>query len=170
MRQTRQLAGALALLAALPLGACGGDTTPVQGRSSTVTDRGTGATAQKNGSGERRTDLRPLTTRFSALGVPESAVWMSGTYGDPGVPGPSTYWIDAVVQLAPATARELRRDYDPPPTDRAPDVVDGLRPGLPDGPLLTSDRLDAAFTEGRFSATAYLAPDSDSVVLVALGE
>lgn len=167
MHPTRHAAGALALLAMLPLAACGG--TPDDG-GTTVTDRATGAAAQKNGSGERRTDIEPLTSRFSALGTPESAIWMSGTYGDPDVPGPSTYWIDAVVQLAPATARELRRDYAPQPTDETPDVVDGIGADLPDGPLLTSDRLDAAFTEGRFSAVAYLAPDSDSVVLVALGE
>ncbi len=63
-----------------------------------------------------RTDLEPLTKRFSALGGPVSATWMSGTMGDARVPGPSTYWLDAIVELAPMRARDLRRDFTPKPT------------------------------------------------------
>jgi len=73
--------------------------------------------AEKSGTGETRTDLEPLTKRFSALGDPVAATWISGTMGSSDVPGPSTYWIDAVVEVTPAQADELRRDYAPkPPT------------------------------------------------------
>lgn len=39
----------------------------------------------------------PLTKRFSVLADPREVQWMSGTYGNPRNPGPSTYWIDAVI-------------------------------------------------------------------------
>lgn len=59
---------------------------------------GAAKTARKEGSGEIRTDLTPLIERFPALEDAQSARWLSGTYG--GIaPGPSTYWIDAVVDL-----------------------------------------------------------------------
>src|SRR6478609_3826266 len=51
--------------------------------------------------GPVRHDPKPLTKRFPGLGVPVSVTWQSGTMGDPAVPGPSTYWIDAAAQLQP---------------------------------------------------------------------
>ncbi len=99
-----------------------------------------------------------------------SATWMSGTMGDARVPGPSTYWLDAIVELAPMRARDLRRDFTPKPTQATPDVAAALRPSLPGGSLLTSEALNQALTEGRFACTAYLTAASDVVVLVALGE
>ncbi|MGH3924653.1 MAG: hypothetical protein ACRDTT_17630, partial [Pseudonocardiaceae bacterium] len=58
-----------------------------------------GTEAQKSGSGELRTDEEPLTKRFSVLEAPLEVRWMSGTYGSSRNPGPSTYWIDAVITL-----------------------------------------------------------------------
>lgn len=167
MRSTRPGVAGLALLAALSLSACGNEQPP---DDDPETSRVSEDAAEKSGTGETRTDLEPLTKRFSALGDPVAATWMSGTMGSSDVPGPSTYWIDAVVEVTPAQADELRRDYAPKSTDAAPDVIAGLRDSLPDEPLLTSAELNGAFTEGRFGATAYLAPASHCVVLVALGE
>ncbi|MBD8078640.1 hypothetical protein IF651_06145 [Cellulosimicrobium arenosum] len=132
-----------------------------------MTDR---ATPAKNGTGEVRTDLEPLTTRFSALGTPVSATWLSGTVGDEDVPGPTTYWIDAVVELDPAVVQQLVADTDPQETTGSPAVVGDLEDSLPDGPLLTGPALDAAFAESGFTATAYLDQDDATVVLVTLGE
>ncbi|WP_344254827.1 hypothetical protein [Terrabacter carboxydivorans] len=127
-------------------------------------------TSTKVGTGQLRTDLEPLTKRFGALGRPVSATWMSGTLRS-GSPGPSTYWIDAVVQLAPDSAAVLRAASPAPtPSGDAPDVEAGLRASLPSGPLLRSQTLDALFAEGSFRARAYLAADSDTVVLVARGQ
>jgi hypothetical protein len=125
--------------------------------------------AQKSGSGELRTDAEPVTTRFSALDAPRQVRWMSGTYGSPRTPGPSTYWIDAVVTLDAATAEELVSTYSPTPTSDVPDVVNGMREHLPPGPFHVSATLDDAFDEGRWWASAYLDPQAATLVLVATG-
>jgi hypothetical protein len=162
---SRPAVAAIAALLSLTLtGACTTDsTTPTdRTRSSTV------SSATKTGTGEVRSDLEPLTKRFSALGQPVSATWLSGTLGGD-APGPSTYWIDAVVDVTPQTAAALRA-ASPEPTSETPDVEDGLRPSLPSGQLLRSEALDSLFAQGSFRAKAYLAADSDTVVLVALGQ
>ena len=170
-RAARRLAGPTAALAlaVLALGACSpgsdpGATTTDRTRETTMAE-----TPGKNGTGEVRTDLEPLTKRFSALGTPVAATWLSGTVGDDDVPGPSTYWIDAVVRLTPDAASALRA-HSPAPTSETPAVEDGVRSALPSGGLLRSDALDAAFAQGSFRAKAYLSADSDTVVLVALGQ
>lgn len=161
---------AAALVVALALTGCSpGSTTDERTadrpRETTVTP----GTA-KNGTGEVRTDLEPVTDRFSALGTPEAATWSSGTVGGNDVPGPSTYWIDAVVELDPAAAQTLADQTAPEETTEAPDVVDDLAEALPDGPLLMGPALDARFAESGFTARAFLDLDDATVVLVALGE
>ncbi|GAA3011936.1 hypothetical protein [Actinokineospora diospyrosa] len=122
----------------------------------------------KSGTGQVRTDLEPLTTRFPALAEAESARWMSGTLGDDRVPGPSTYWIDAIVTLPPSLVAKLSPNAH---DDKAePAVVEGLQDQLPDGPYLTGPTLDDAFAAQGWSATAYLAKDANTVVLVAKGQ
>jgi hypothetical protein len=128
------------------------------------------STAQKSGTGALRSELEPLLKRFPLLGRPLSAQWMSGTLGDARVPGPSTYWIDAVLLLPPAHAAWLRGQYAvqaavPPGT---PEVVAALRPLLPAGPWERSAALDVALSQQGFSVKAYLS--ADRLVLVALGE
>jgi hypothetical protein len=155
-----------ALAAALTLTVtvgCSTDPAPTTDRT-----RSTVSSTTKTGTGDVRTDLEPLTKRFSALGRPVSATWMSGTLGGD-APGPSTYWIDAVVEVSPETAATLRA-ASPEPTTETPDVEDAVRSALPSGQLLRSTSLDALFAEGSFRAKAYLAADSDAVVLVALGQ
>jgi hypothetical protein len=125
--------------------------------------------ARKTGSGELRTDTEPLTKRFSALGGLRDVQWMSGVYGDPDNPGPSTYWIDAVITLDSDQQEELETDFAPEPTDDTPSVVAGMRPLLPPGPYRSSDQLDAAFKEDRWWASAYLDPQAGKLVLVATG-
>lgn len=169
--RTRPAAAAITTLLALAVpalatGACSTDPTPTNDRTRSTMSRM--STATKTGTGDVRTDLEPLTKRFSALGEPVSATWMSGTLGGE-APGPSTYWIDAVVTLTPDAAASLR-STSPTPTTETPDVEDGVRSALPTGQLLHSEALDAKFAQGSFRAKAYLAADSDTVVLVALGQ
>ena len=125
--------------------------------------------AEKHGTGELRTDVEPLTRRFSVLEDPGEVAWMSGTYGDPDAPGPSTYWIDAVITLDADQADTLTTAYSPQSTSENPAVVDGMRDQLPPGPFQTSAALDAAFNEGDWWATAYLDPQASQLVLVATG-
>ncbi|MBW4719664.1 hypothetical protein [Saccharothrix obliqua] len=136
------------------------------GTAPTETGRPTMPT--KSGTGELRTDLEPLTKRFPLLSAAEKAEWMSGTLGDGRVPGPSTFWIDAVVTLPESTLARL--DKDTRETTTPPEVVSGLRDHLPRGPYLTGGSLDEAFTTPTWSATAYLAKNTNTVILVALGE
>lgn len=125
--------------------------------------------AQKSGSGELRTDEEPLTKRFPLLEAPFEVQWMSGTYGDSRNPGPSTYWIDAVITLDDDQIDDLTAAYSPAPTGQTPSVVDGMKEHLPPGPFQTSDALNVAFNEGRWWARAYLDPQSTKLVLVATG-
>lgn len=170
-RRLHHLAGATAALAlALALTACspgsdpGGPTTDRTGETTMA------ETPAKNGTGDVRTELDPLTKRFSALGTPTAATWLSGTVGDEDVPGPTTYWIDAVVELEPEVAQALADETAPEETSEAPGVVDALSASLPDGPLLTGQALDARFAESGFTARAFLDVDDATVVLVALGQ
>ncbi|MFE7505286.1 hypothetical protein [Promicromonospora sp. NPDC057488] len=164
--------GAVVLL----LTACGGPggtstSTGSTGTSSTG-GRGSGmseesAAGEKIGDGELRTDLEPLTERFPALGTPTGAEWMGGTLGD--APGPSTYWIDAVVELDPAVADELRATYAPVEVSTPPDVVSAIEERIPDGTWLSSDELDAAVSGSGYSTDVYLERTGSFVVLTAIG-
>ncbi len=116
-----------------------------------------------------RTDLEPLTKRFEAIGVPARAVWMSGTTGDERVPGPTTYWIDAVITLDAETAQMLRSDFGALETDSVPAVVDGLAEKLPSGPLLTSDELSRHTDGGGLGGGAFIAAESDELVIIKVG-
>lgn len=127
------------------------------------------AQAKKLGSGELRTDAEPLTKRFSVLNDPLAVQWMSGTYGDPRIPGPSTYWSDAVITLDDSQIGHLMTSYSPALSGQTPSVVDGMKQYLPPGPFRTSDALDAAFRQGRWWARAYLDPQSHKLVLIATG-
>ncbi len=120
-------------------------------------------------SGPVRTDLVPLTRRFPALGVPVSASWQSGAMGDDRVPGPSSFWIDAIVTLAPETAQQLRSSGFLEPAD-SPEITEDLRGALPPGPWLTGAALDRIVSDGRnYHSHTFIAKDSDVVVLIAEG-
>ncbi|WP_265521581.1 hypothetical protein [Oerskovia flava] len=169
--RTWRAAGPTAALAlALALTACSPTTEPGDRTTDGTRETTMAEDTAKNGTGEIRTDLEPLTERFSALGSPVGATWLSGTTGDPDVPGPTTYWIDAVVQLDPAVAQALADETTPEETTTAPDVIAALEPSLPDGPLLTGPELNERFAESGFVATAYLNVDDATLVLVTLGE
>ena len=123
------------------------------------------APAEKAGSGEVRHDLEPLTERFEQLGEPEEATWLSGTMGDERAPGPSLYWIDAVVVLPTEAFEELAATYE---LEEAP--APDAEVELPDGPLLRSDDLDAEFSQGPFRSGVFLDEASRSVVLITIFE
>lgn len=119
---------------------------------------------------EIRHDLVPLTHRFPAIGDPIQATWMSGTFGEPSdgratAPGPSVYWIEAIIELQSATADVLRAEYSPTTTAARPDLDENLQPDVPAGPFLTSTALDTALSNNDWHSTAYLHSDSNTLVL-----
>lgn len=123
------------------------------------------ATAERSGSGEVRHDLEPLTDRFPLFAPATTATWMSGTLGDDRVPGPSSYWIDAVVTLPESDFEALRTQTDAQASTDTPSVEQDLETALPSGPFLRSDALDAAFSEDGRSSAVFLDEETDSVVL-----
>lgn len=158
---------ALAALLLAPAGALSGctssDPSPRPDASA-----GPEAPANKNGDGELHHDLEPLTTRIPALADAISATWTSGTLGDDRAPGPSTYWIDAVVVLPPDVADRLRTELDLVTAGGVPQVAEVLVGELPASGLLTGPGLDAAFSADGWYSTAYLA--DDVLVLQILGQ
>lgn len=118
-----------------------------------------------SGSGEIRHELDPLTDRFPQLAGATSATWMSGTLGDGRAPGPSTYWIDAILTFDEAGYATLRAHSDPQPTTERPELDPGLDPFAPTGPLFRSDALDADFSADERRTRVYLDDDSASLIL-----
>lgn len=117
-----------------------------------------------------RHNLEPLTKRFPAIGNPNSATWMSGTLGAQSdsrasVPGPSVYWIEAIINLEPTTADSLRSKYTPTATDAVPNLNEVLRPDVPAGPFLTSRALNTALSNNDWRSTAYLNSGSNTLVM-----
>jgi hypothetical protein len=118
--------------------------------------------------GPVRHDLEPLTKRFEALGAPRAATWQGGTLGSDRVPGPSTYWIEGVVQLQPGTARTLAETHGATPVT-APGIDGALSPALTAGPWVASDRLDGAFRAEGFSGRVFVDEEHDTLVLLVVG-
>lgn len=147
--------------------ACSSDSSPSDRTDRTVTTDA--PRAEKTGTGERRDDLLPLLTRFAALGEPTAATWYSGTLGDDDVPGPSSYWIDAVVTLPPDAADTLISTYAAEPTDTRPETVPELEGDVPSGELFRSPQLDSAFST-KFSTQVWVDRESGQVVLTAKGQ
>jgi hypothetical protein len=118
-----------------------------------------------------RHELGPLASRFAQLGTPVSASWVTWNSSgiDDRVPGPSTYWLDAIVHLDPVTWLRLKTQYDPTDQGHRPDVQALLRSELSKGPFLTSAALDLAFTTPILASYAYLDAATNDLVLISTG-
>ena len=158
---TGRRAGALVLAAGLLLTSC------TSGSEENSVSQSFLPSAARSDPGPVRHDPEPLTKRFPGLGEPVSVTWQSGTVGDPAVPGPSTYWIDAAVQVRPSVMQSLQATAGLTGTP-APDLPEAVHDAVPDGPWQTADALAAAFASPGFGTQVYLAPD-DVVVLRAVG-
>lgn len=142
----------------------------VPGCNPTSSPRKTAGEATATASNQTRHDLEPLTKRFPAIGNPTAATWMSGTIGAQSdsrvtVPGPSVYWIEAIIELEPATADTLRSKYAPTAAGKTPNLNDGLRAEVPAGTFLTSPAMDSALSNNDWRSTAYLHSSSNTLVM-----
>lgn len=95
---------------------------------------------------------------------------MSGTIGGQSdsrvaAPGPSVYWIEAIIELQPATADALRQKYAPTATDKVPNLNADLQPDAPTGSFLTSTALDTALSNNDWRSAAYLHSGSNTLVM-----
>lgn len=118
---------------------------------------------------EIRHDLGPLTTRFPALGSPLSASWVTWNSATDGLAAPTTYWIDAVVTLEPATAALLTA-YQPIEEGKRPTVQGVLESELPEGPFLTSAALDETLSSSGRRSAAYLTRTGSQLVISAFDD
>jgi hypothetical protein len=124
----------------------------------------------KAGDGVVRHDLEPLISRIPALAGIEAATWSSGTLGDARAPGPSTYWIDAIVTLSPQAADELRSSLSLNLASGSPNVASQLSGALPSGELMTGPGLNEKFSAGSWHIVAHLQSHGEVLVLEAVGE
>ncbi|PRC41838.1 hypothetical protein C6A85_000000113570 [Mycobacterium sp. ITM-2017-0098] len=119
---------------------------------------------------EIRSDTEPLTTRFPAIGTPDAVTWVTWNSASSDVPGPTTYWIDAVVTLPPQTTTALVTTFQPAADGKTPSVHDMLRSAVPPRPFLTGTALDAALSTSGWVASAYLDRERNQLVLSAIDD
>lgn len=158
-----RLASGAAVTAAVVLTGCAGQP-PSDGRAPiTTTPITTGADAAH----PVRTDLPPLLARFPALGGARSASWVgwASAGGRSSVPGPSTYWIHAVVDVGTDRVAALADTHHAMPV-AGPRIAAALAAAMPAGDLLGGTGLDAAFTSGQWHTSAFLSPGTGEVVLI----
>ena len=156
--KTKTLAAVAAAAAATSVVVGCGDS---DGGSTTGTGRGTEMTQQ-----EVRHDLDPLKNHFPIIRQPKTASWLGGTLGDDNVPGPSIYYVDAVVDLEPSVAGDLRTRYTPTDAGAVPQLRAPLQ--APAGGFLTSPALDQAVGGAEWHAKAFL--HNDTLVITATGD
>ncbi len=119
--------------------------------------------------GDTRTDTAPLVKYFPAIGNPESAQWVTWSNAPERAPGPTIYWIEAVIRLTPADADRLRYTYDPPPAPTSPRLTSQIQQAVPPGRYLSGLELDRALRSGpewRGNATGYLQEGAPILVLM----
>ncbi len=120
--------------------------------------------------GDTRTDIAPLVKYFPAIGNPESAQWVTWNNASERAPGPTIYWIEAVIRLTPADADRLRNTYNPTPAAASPELKSQVRHAVPPGRYLSGPDLDRALRSGSEwggNATGYLQEGTTTLVLSA---
>jgi hypothetical protein len=120
-----------------------------------------------------RTDREPIAKRFPGLGAFTAVRWLGGTVGDDRIPGPSRYFVEAVVTLAPddvarlAAGADLAPIADPEPPEPLRSFVFGVSGS---GGWTGSEQLDAGFAPPAWSAEVALQLDEGVAYLSATGE
>ncbi|ADG97211.1 conserved hypothetical protein [Segniliparus rotundus DSM 44985] len=123
----------------------------------------------KKWKGEIRHDLEPLKKRLRNIGDDYTATWAGGYYGDPRVPGPGAYWLDAVIRLTPDITQNLAKQLGDSPRQETPKIKSELRGLLPPGKAETSDELDSYINTANplshKQAHGFLYPKSNTLVV-----
>lgn len=103
---------------------------------------------------EVRDDVEPVRRYLEGLPEDVDVAWQGGSLGSTSsareAPGPTDYWLDAVITLRPQDADQLRSGYDLSPLDQVAPLVPKIADRVPAGPQVGSPELDAAiFTPGK---------------------
>lgn len=118
--------------------------------------------------GDTRTDIASLVKYFPAIGNPESAQWVTWNNASERAPGPTIYWIEAVIRLTPADADRLRNTYNPVPNPASPELKSQVQQAVPPGRYVSGPELDRALRSGPEwggNATGYLQEGGTILVL-----
>ncbi len=120
---------------------------------------------------EVRTDRKPIADRFPRLGSFVDAHWVGGRLGDDQAPGPSTYFIEAVITLSPEDAARLASRYDFTSATDPPRPPASLAPLIEnDGTWLTNAELDASFGPSDWVSDVFIRLDDGVAYVSARGE
>ncbi len=165
--RVRGAAVVVAAVAALGMG-LGGCSPGDPGPSVPSAPLPTKQSVSKGDIGALRTDTEPISKRWPKLGSIVAVQWYGGILGDPRVPGPSTYWVDAVVELEPAVMEALRAKAGTLKAE-SPDIVDELVPKLPPGPFSRSGALDLA-VQGTFMTRVWLPAAGNRLIIAGMGQ
>lgn len=125
--------------------------------------------AAKTSDGKVRNELASIAARFPMLKNAKSIQWTSGVMGDPAMPGPSLYWIDAVIRPDAGLLEKISQleglAHAQPPGDTHP----AIQRLIPEGRYQTLPELDGLFTHGTWLCKAYFEPSQNLVLLLAKG-
>ena len=126
--------------------------------------------AAKTGDGRVRDELAPIVRRFPVLKDAKSIQWTSGVMGNPAMPGPSLYWIDAAIQPGAALLEKISQLKDLAHAQPPGDMHQAILRLVPEGRYQTSPALDRLFTHGTWLCKAYFEPSQNLVLLLAKGQ
>ncbi|MFD3509311.1 hypothetical protein [Nocardia sp. NPDC058666] len=116
---------------------------------------------------EIRHDLSPLTKRFSLLDTPFSASWITWNNEGGRAPGPTTHWIEAVVELRPDVADGLRSRFTLSAVQ--PSQFEAtLQSSVPPGGYVSSSEFDVAFSTNGWKVGAFLQVDGTAILIDAV--
>lgn len=118
------------------------------------------------GTTQMRTDIEPLAGRLPVLGVDFTAQWFGDIVGDESVPGPATYWVEALVTPA-AGVDSLIANHDL--TAGTPDVDERLRELLPTCAWERSDSIDRAWGPLDWETRVWFCREHGQLVVSLLG-
>ncbi|MBN0973119.1 MULTISPECIES: hypothetical protein [unclassified Gordonia (in: high G+C Gram-positive bacteria)] len=118
-------------------------------------------------------DEGPVIRRFPLLQGSVIEGWTAGTLGGNSsdrVPGPSTYWFDAVVHVGTDRAAAWAGQYDADPVAPPDSVAGALRDLVPPGGFVGGPALDRAFSSPEWRATVYLSLTTGRVVVLGIDD
>jgi hypothetical protein len=120
---------------------------------------------------EVRTDHKPIADRFPQLGSFVESHWVGGRLGDDGIPGPSTYFIEAVVTLNADEVALLAGRYDFSRTPAPPQPPSSLAPFIQGGSAwYTSAELESGFGPSDWVSNVFVRLDDGVAYISARGE
>ncbi|MCA2210554.1 MULTISPECIES: hypothetical protein [Nocardia] len=115
-------------------------------------------------SAEVRHDQEPLTKRFPLIDEPVSVSWITWNNEEGRVPGPTTYWIQAVVELRPEIADEMRSKFNLSSSQPKP-FEPALEPSVPSVSYVSGPEINSAFSVNGWKSSVYLQADGQTLLI-----